>query len=168
MTKILSLVVGNPMLLLWGAFGIFAFGLASGGSMAWKIQGYKLTAAQNEHKAFVAEVKALGDVQNEKAKAADQLHASIVKEKDNENAVLHDKLNITAQRVRDTNTRVSILPKASSGSASPNLSCFDRAELDNALREFSRATSEIAIEGESATIDLDTGKKWVQELSLVK
>ena len=161
MGKIVSLVTGNPMLLIWGALAIFALG----GTAAWTVQGWRLDAAKNEHKAFVAQVKALGDVQNEKAKAADQLHASIVKEKDLENSVLHDRLNIAAKRVRDTNTRVSLVPPNPKGSTNPNLSCFDRAELDNALREFSRSTSEIAIEGESATIDLYTGKKWVQEIS---
>ena len=151
------------MTTIYGAIG--AIIVIAGLGEALKVQTHRLALSEAAYDSFVAQTKALGDVQNEKVKAADQLHASIVKEKDHENSALHDKLSTTSKRVRDTNTRGSLVPQNPAGSASPNLACFDRAELDSALREFSRATSELAIEGESATIDLDTGKKWIQEIS---
>jgi len=48
MTKLLALITGNPLVLLWGAIAILAFGVATGGSAAWWIQGLRITAEQQK------------------------------------------------------------------------------------------------------------------------
>lgn len=55
MTKLVSLITGNPLVLLWIVLGSVAFGAASGGSAAWWIQGVRIDAAHNELTAYQQE-----------------------------------------------------------------------------------------------------------------
>lgn len=149
-------------LTLYAAIGAAAIiGLLS---VALKVQSYRLEAVKVEYAAFASGVEQIGKL----AVAANKLKETedkLKKEKaDHENAIAKSALASVTKRLSEYNSRKSFLPAASAGTSRPDLSCFDRAELDAALREFSRETSAIAIEGESATIDLDTGKSWVTGL----
>lgn len=53
MSRLLALITGNPMVLLWVVLGAFAFG----GSLAWWAQGLRLTAAEQEFTAYKQAVK---------------------------------------------------------------------------------------------------------------
>lgn len=44
MTKLLALITGNPIILVWLLAGSFALGAASGGGLAWTVQGWRLGA----------------------------------------------------------------------------------------------------------------------------
>ena len=152
------------MLLLWGALGIFAFSLASGGATAWWVQGLRLTAAKNEHKAFVAQTKAIGDVAEIKARQKDADLKRLKETVDHETKLNNSKLDDAARRLRDVNTRRSFVPTTSADSKRPDLACFDRTDFDTATRELARSVSEITIEGEQATIGLDSAKVWADGL----
>ena len=148
------------MTTIYGAIG--AIIVIAGLGEALKVQTHRLALSEAAYDSFVAQTKALGDVQNEKVKAADQLHASIVKEKDHENSALHDKLSTTSKRVRDTNTRGSLVPQNPAGSASPNLACFDRAEFERALGDLAGQLRAGADEGAAAAVGLDAARRWAQ------
>lgn len=51
MNRIIALITGNPMLLVWIAAGSMAFGVASGGGLAWKVQGWRLDALEGRWQA---------------------------------------------------------------------------------------------------------------------
>ena len=160
----IAFALSNWRLLLLGGFVLICAAAVGVSRLELAHVRHKLDAVTSEYSMFVANAKAEGDAQNAKAKATDELHASIVKEKDHENAILHDQLNVTAKRLRDLNTNRSYLPPITPSSHRPDLQCFDRAELDTAIRSFDRDIQELVIESESATVDLDTGKKWVKAI----
>lgn len=68
------------------------------------------------------------------------------------------RLRADVKRLRDASA--SVLPPAPSGSPSPERACFDRAELDLALRRFSEGAAELVGEGAEAVEGLDTAKEW--------
>jgi hypothetical protein len=56
----------------------------------------------------------------------------------------------------------SLVPAAPAAAVRADLACFDRAELDTAIRSFVAGIVELVGEGEQATLDLDTAKRWGQ------
>jgi hypothetical protein len=128
------------------------------------VQTLRLDSEQKAFKLFKIQTKTLGDEQNRKTKEAEALHKQIVKEKDDENLLAHARLADTAKRLRDRDSRRGLVPPASTGTIRPDLSCYDRAELNEALWGFIGSATDLVIEGESATIDLNTGKAWVKAI----
>lgn len=147
------------------SYAIIGLALALGlMGIALKLQISRLNACKAEFKAFQAQVEVLGKQAEENARKRD-LETKQAKEKaDHENTVLRTKLADTAKRLRDTSTRSSYLSQVPPSAGNPETTCFDRAKLDAAFRDFRAGISELAIEGEQATIDLDTAKKWAQGL----
>ena len=165
MGKILSLVTGNPMLLIWGALAVFAFGLATGGGAAWKIQGWRLDAAKNEHKAFVAEVKGIGEAAEAQARQKEAENTLKKEKADHENARTIANLNVSIKRLRDDRTVKGFLPPAPAGASRPERICFDRVKLDGALRGFDDEAAGIVANGDFARVNLDTAKVWAKGLN---
>ena len=160
----MSFLLGNWKILVLAGFILVcaaAVGVSRLQLAAAKSDLAKVTA---NYANFVALTKAEGEAQKAHNKITIANQQQLVKEKDIENAALHTALNDTVKRLRHARSSSSILPAAPPTSKSPNLACFSRADLDTALRNFLGDTEEIAIEGDSATIDLDTGKKWVKGL----
>lgn len=137
----------------------------AGLGVALKVQSSRLEAKTAQYDGFVAQVKAIGEVQETETKRVNEKYLEIVKEKDNENLIVKTKLAVVTKRLRDNNTSSSLVPTNPTSSRSPNLSCYDRIELDSALRSFTGGTEELIIEGQSSAIDLNTGKEWVKSLS---
>ena len=128
------------------------------------VQTGRVEAWKGKYEGLVAQTKAAGDAQDARTKIAEALHREIVKEKDNENATAHAALAAVSKRLRDRDSRRGLVPPATPGASRPDLACYNRAELDDALRAFTGSVGELVIEGESSTIDLDTGKAWVKAL----
>lgn len=57
MTRLLSLITGNPMVLVWIVLASFAAGAASGGSAAWWIQGLRITSVEQEFTSYKQAIK---------------------------------------------------------------------------------------------------------------
>jgi len=55
MSKLIGIITGNPLVLLWIVLGAFAAGAASGGSVAWWIQGLNVTSVEQELTEFKQE-----------------------------------------------------------------------------------------------------------------
>src|ERR1035437_2065495 len=70
MTKILALITGNPLVLLWAALAIFPFGAATGGGAVGWTQGLRITAAKQETVKVQQEFKKYQQDQKDLAQAA--------------------------------------------------------------------------------------------------
>lgn len=136
----------------------------AGLGVALKVQTSRLEAKTAQYDSFVAQTKAVGEAQEAKTKETVEKHNKLVKEKNDENATLHAKLDVAAKRLRDKHSSFSLLPPAPDTSRSPDRACFDRAELNGALREFTTGLDELIIACESRTIDLNTAKTWAQSI----
>lgn len=134
--------------------------IIAGLGIALKVQTNRLA----DKEALIASMKAIGEAQEAKTRKTIEENTKLVKEKNDENATLHAKLGLTAKRLRDANSSRSIVPPATPAASRPELACFDRTELNGALREFTRGLDELIIACESRTIDLNTAKTWAQSI----
>lgn len=160
MNRLVGAIVGNPTLLLWLALGSFALGLASGGGVAWKVQGWRLDAVQAKFDGFVATTKAEGEAVK---KLADATAAEDKRKKENSD---HDYQTRIAglvannRRLRDARARSGYVPAAPAGSRNPEIACFDRSELDQALRRLDEGVTGLIAEGDADTVGLNVARSW--------
>lgn len=110
------------------------------------------------------------DFRREVAKAAQaaaeqSLQKTIADEKrkeesDAENLRLRADLAATTRRLRDARASVSFVPAPAANAPDPAIACFDRSQLDGALRKLDSDVQGLIDEGAAALIDLDTAKRW--------
>ena len=136
--------------------------IAIGFAGAWKLQGLRLDKVEAQYASFVAVTKAEGAAAQKIAD--DQKAIDIAKKEhaDNENAATIASLRADYQRLRDARSRTHYVPAAAPGSKRPQAACFDRAELESALRQFDAEAAGLVEEGDAARVNLDTAKKWAQ------
>jgi len=109
---------------------------------------------------FKGGVAALGE-QAKKDAAAKAVKDKANKEKaDAENKRTTDALRADVERLRDERDRArgSFVPAAPAGARRPDLACFDRAELESAIRGLVTDVRSLVDEGSQATVDLNTAK----------
>ena len=147
-----KMIVGNP----WALAALFALGLAFGGSGAWWVQGRRLDAVQ----AFVATTKAQGEAAK---KLADAMAAEDKRKKessDHEYQATIASLRADVKRMRDDRTRGRFVPAAPAGSRNPGIACFDRAELEQAIRQLDSGVSGLLEQGDADAVGLNTARSW--------
>lgn len=158
--KVITAITGNPLVLMWLLLGAFAFGLASGGAGAWWVQGVRLDNLQNKYDKFVNDTAALGKqaaMEKKATEAADKLK----KEKsDVDHKTALSKLAADNKRLRNERAGRGYVPEAPAASRRPDLACFDRSELDVALRRFDQEVSGIVEEGAANTLTLKDAQTW--------
>lgn len=164
MSKILSMVNGNPLVLLWLALGAFALGVMSGSSGAWYLQSLRLGALQAEYDGFVATTKAAGEAARKEAAVKAESDRQLKESKDHEYKTTLAALRADNERLRHERTRASYVPAAPAGASRPDLACFDRAELDQALRRFDDGASQLVGAGDEAALSLTIAKSWAAEV----
>ena len=71
------------------------------------------------------------------------------------------RLRADLRRLRDA--RPSLLPAAPASSSRPDLACFDRGELDAAIRGYREGVLGLVGEGATAVEGLDEAKAWARE-----
>lgn len=160
--RLLGLVTQNPMLLVWIALGAFVAGAISGGGAAWTVQGWRLDAVKAEFKGFVDTTRALGEAAQ---KLSDATKAADKKRKDQadaENKRTIDTLRADVKRLRNARAGGDFVPTAAPGADRPDLACFDRAELERAIRDLDRGVQGLVDEGSEAAVNLDTARTWAQ------
>ena len=160
MNRLVGLITGNPTLLLWLALGSFALGLASGAGGAWKVQGWRLDAVKAEYAGFAATVKAQGEAAKKLADATAAEDKRKKESSDHEYQITIAGLAADVKRLRDDRARAGYVPAAPAGSRSPGLACFDRAELEQALRRFDEGVTGIIAEGDTDAVGLNVARKW--------
>lgn len=77
---------------------------------------------------------------------------------DEENDRRMARLRADVRRLRDASP--SFVPAPVSGASDPDRACFDRAELDSALRGYRAGIVGLLEEGAAAVEGLDTAKAW--------
>lgn len=146
----------------WIYAAVLAAAFAAGGTAAWQFQGARLDKVQAEYDGFVGMTRILGEAA---AKAATEQAARDLKAKqgaDRENQTTLDTLRADIKRLRDQRAGSSIVPAAAAGASRPDLACFDRSELERAIRAFDADIQGLVDEGSAATVNLDSAKKWAQ------
>lgn len=162
MGKLLALVMRNPMLLAWIALAAFAAGAVTAGGAAWTIQGWRLAAVQATFDGFVQTTKALGEAAQKAATALEARDKQRKELADAENDRLILRLRTDIKRLRDARPGGGFVPAAGAGSLRPDLACFDRAELERALRALDLGVQSLVDEGSATAVDIDTARAWAR------
>ena len=160
MKRLVEMVVGNPAALLWLLLAAFVAGLASGAAPAWYVQGLRLDALQSKHDGFVATVKAQGEAAKKEAETKAKADRQLKESSDREYQTTIASLRADIKRMRDERARASFVPAAPAGSRSPGLACFDRADLEQALRRLDVGISGLIEEGDADAVGLNAGRRW--------
>lgn len=145
---------------VWLALGAFLFGLGSGGAGAWYLQGLRLAAVKAEYAGFVATSKAEGEAAKKLADAQAAEDKRKKESSDHEYQMRIASLAADNQRLRDARARSGYVPAAPAGSRSPGLACFDRADLESALRRLDAGISGLVGEGDADAVGLNVARSW--------
>lgn len=85
-------------------------------------------------------------------------------EADEENMRLQRSLADATRKLRDARAASSFVPATASCPSRPESACFQRADLERALRELDQEVQRLVDEGSRAVVELDTVKRWAQEM----
>lgn len=164
MNRIVGMITGNPWVLVWIAAGAFALGLGLGAVGAWKVQGWRLAAVKAEFTGFVTTTKAEGDAAKNLAEAKAAEDKRIKENSDHDYQITLAGMLADNKRLRDARARSSIVPAAPAGSRSPDLACFDRAELERALQRFDAGITGLFDEGDTDAVGLNVARGWAASI----
>jgi hypothetical protein len=149
-------ILPSPTMIMVGAIGVLVLLLC--------LQTWRLDAIQTEYATFASGVEQVGKLA---AAAAEKKEADdkLAKEKaDHENVITHAKLADTIKRLRAQRASSGFLPPAAPGAGSPQRACFERDDLERALRTLDRGVQELVAEGDEVTVNLSSAKRWAQDV----
>lgn len=160
--------MGWSLLLNWRTWAVLGYvALAGWGS----IQTMRLDWAKTENKAitaafesFKAQTKAQGEIAQQKADLQAKQDLQRKERADHENKATVALLNqrISSLRYDREHTHSYELPAADSSSKRPDLVCFDRTEYSRADGSFISGARQLADEGDSAALSLNTACEWAR------
>jgi hypothetical protein len=154
--------MGFISLSLTGWLIVGASVLFAGMGIALKVQSSRLDACKAEYAAFVAQVKAQGEIAEKQAKEQELKDKKAKEKADAENKANRDRIADLTKRLRDANSRSSLVSAPQAGSRKPEVACYSRADLDRALSRFEERIAGLLAEGDSAITDLNTAKEWLR------
>lgn len=160
MKRLVELIVGNPAVLVWLAMAAFVAGVASGAGPVWYAQGLRLAAVQSAFDGFVSTTKAQGEAAQKEAEAKAKADRQLKESSDREYQTAIAGLRADVERMRNDRARAGYVPAAPAGSRSPGLACFDRADLEGALRRLDAGISGLIEEGDADAVGLNAGRRW--------
>ena len=164
MSRLVTMIVGNPTALLWLALAAFTAGLVSGAGPAWYVQGLRLDAVQSAFDGFVSTTKAQGEAAKKEAEAKAKADRQLKESSDHDYQTTIAGLNADIKRMRDARAGSRIVPAAPAGSRSPGLACFDRAELEQALQRFDAGIAGLFDEGDTDAVGLNVARSWAASI----
>lgn len=150
-----------PMM-AYGAIGaaVVIFGLG----VACKVQTSRLEALRAEYEAFKAKVEVLGQAAKKAAEAQEAADRLRKEQADAENKRSTDALLADIKRLRDARSGRRIVPPSPVASKCPDgQACFQRAELEQSLRDYRSGIRGLVDEGSAVTVDLDSARRWAQQ-----
>lgn len=112
--------------------------------------------------AFEAAVRAEGGAAQKLADARILAERTRKVESDERYKTARADLRATADRLRVERATRDILPAAATNSGSPDRACFDRAQLERALRGFVVGTAGLAAEGDEIALRLKMAVEWAR------
>lgn len=147
-------------LMTWLAIGGAVVLLLSWGALY--IQTQRLETVKDEYAEFAAMVKVAGE-QAQKAADAQAAQDKRNKERaDAEHMRATTALRADIARMRESRSGGNFLSPAAPGAKRPDLACYDRTELESAIRGLDKGLQGLVDEGSQATVDLNTLKLWAQ------
>lgn len=157
-----------PILAYWRWIALavlLAASAAFGGATVYRHMNAKLRALQSDFDAFRGGVAALG-IAAQKAATAKRLADQQRKDAaDAENARSTADLNrtIAGLRLAADRARGRIVPAAPAASSRPDLACFDRTLLEQAIGGLVGSVRGIAETGDQTAVDLNTAREWARK-----
>lgn len=146
----------------------FAVGLLAGsliaGSGAWHIQELRIDKLKSDHSLENQKIKNVGEIVQAKSN-----QITVTQEKAKEVADVDYKedfarLNSELKRLRNERSRTSYTPAPAPNSRSPELTCFNRTELESAFQFLDAGLQELIAEGDTYKSRLVSGMKWADSL----
>lgn len=135
----------------------------SGMAVAIKVQSSRLASCKAEFAAFQADVKAKGEAAIREAKRIETENNARKADYDKKIKTLRANNSVLAGRLRDS-AGASSLPSTPTVAGKPDATaCFDRPQLDSAIRKFTAGTAGIAAEGQSAVDELNNAREWARK-----
>ena len=146
--------------------GLYAtLALACAGFGAWEMRKWdagRYAKLQAGYLNFKAETAAAGKAAQQRADAQKNADTQAKEQADANHATQIATLNADVERLRRAAARGNTVPAAPAGSRQPQLACFDRALLGDAVDGFVGDVSRQVASGAAATLDLDNAKAWAQ------
>ena len=146
-------------------FGLGAIKWAAYGLAAGLLVGYVKGCTDEAERGaeFRATVEAMGKAAEERAAATRATREAITKAKDKSYAKRLAVVTADRDRLRRGAAR-SILPPAPADSRRPDLACFDRGELDLALRAYREGVGDLVTEGAAFAVSIESAREWWDEV----
>ena len=139
-------------------------GALLGALIAWSIQSLRIDALQSQYDAFVDTAKAAGDIAQKQADARAEHDKQLKATSDANYQTAIDNLNADIARLRNARAGRNIVPPSPTNSRRPDLACFDRAELEQAVRNFDSGIQRLVDQGSANTIRLNAAAEWGRKL----
>ena len=136
----------------WRVWLGIVFLLLAGYAQYWKSEA---RAYKDQLTVFTAQVESIGKQAIERNRRIEDANKSRI-----DVAIANRDASIARLRllVQQANTRTSVLPSTAGTAQDPSRVCFDKAKLDESLKQFIGSAAGIAQEGDSAIID---NKAWL-------
>lgn len=131
-------------------------------------QKARAEAIQAKFDAFKAQTEAAGRQAAGVAKAKEAAAQQLKGNADAENLRTSADLRARLERLRHASATSVILPAAPAGARRPDLACYDRTELERALRGFMEEARGLIDEGSQAAVDLNSAREWVANLKIAE
>lgn len=134
------------------------------GSGAWHVQGLRIDKLKADHSLEIQKIKNMGEIVQAKSN-----QITVTQEKAKEVADVDYKedfarLNAELKRLRNERSRTSYTPAPAPNSRSPDLTCFNRTELESAFQFLDAGLQELIAEGDTYKSRLVSGMKWADSL----
>lgn len=144
----------------------FMAGSLIAGSGAWYVQGLRIDKIKSDHSLEIQKIKNVGEIVQVKSDAitVTQEKAKEVADVDYKETI--KRLNADNKRLRNERSRTSYTPAAPANSRSPELTCFNRTELESAFQFLDAGLQDIVAEGDQNTARLVSGMKWAGALQV--
>ncbi len=145
------------------AYAVILIAAASFGAL--KMHSYDAARYENlemTYENFKSQTAAEGKLAQVRAdqQKANDLKAKEKADADHKTAV--DSLNAELDGLRKRGARGNTVPPAPASTSRPDLACFDRTLLGDAIDGFLRDVSSQVTSGAKATLDLDNAKAWAR------
>jgi hypothetical protein len=111
---------------------------------------------------FEAATESLGLAAKQHAEQVAEADKLRKEKADAENKRTITSLRADVKRLRDERSRGNYVPPAPTGSRSPEIACFDRAQLERAIQQLDDRVSTMVARCDEATVNLNTAKRWAQ------
>ena len=139
--------------------GLAALLLALAG---WWLYSKGADSVQVKFDAYVLEARVQGEVAEKEAKVKEASDKAKQLKANHENNAALAALRADIKRMRDSRSTSSYLPSAPASASRPDLTCFDRTELESTIRAFDTGLQVLVDAGSEATVNLNTAKQWAQ------